>query len=201
MYIIGIAGGTGSGKTTVARHIVESLPADKVALLSLDSYYKDSSHVPFEDRQKINFDHPDAFDWCLLVEQLSSLKAGKSVESPTYEFVTSSRTEKTVHVDSCDVLVLEGILTFVNPEVCNLLDLKIFVDTDADVRLIRLIERDVVERGRTAQAVMERYTRVLKPMHEMFVQPTRAYADVVIPGENNQNAVTVLQKYILSLVK
>ncbi len=196
MIIIGIAGGTGSGKTTVARRIVKNLPAEKAVLLSLDSYYNDSSHVPFEDRQKINFDHPDAFDWPLLIEQLRLLKAGQSVESPTYEFVTSSRTDKTIHVDPCEVLVLEGILTFANPEVCELLDLKVFVDTDADVRLIRLIERDVVERGRTAQAVMERYTRVLKPMHNLFVEPTKAMADFVISGEHNEVAVQTLTQFI-----
>lgn len=196
MFIIGIAGGTGSGKTTVARRIVKDLSAEKAVLLSLDSYYKDSSHVPFEDRQKINFDHPDAFDWPLLIEQLRLLKAGQSVESPTYEFVTSSRTDKTIHVDPCEVLVLEGILTFANPEVCELLDLKVFVDTDADVRLIRLIERDVVERGRTAQAVMERYTRVLKPMHNLFVEPTKAMADFVISGEHNEVAVQTLTQFI-----
>lgn len=196
MFIIGIAGGTGSGKTTVARRIVKDLSAEKAVLLSLDSYYKDSSHVPFEDRQKINFDHPDAFDWPLLIEQLMALKSGKSVESPTYEFVTSSRTDKTIHVDPCEVLVLEGILTFANPEVCELLDLKVFVDTDADVRLIRLIERDVVERGRTAQAVMERYTRVLKPMHNLFVEPTKAMADFVISGEHNEVAVQTLTQFI-----
>ena len=196
MFIIGIAGGTGSGKTTVARRIVKDLSAEKAVLLSLDSYYKDSSHVPFEDRQKINFDHPDAFDWPLLIEQLRQLKAGKSVESPTYEFVTSSRTDKTVHVDPCEVLVLEGILTFANEEVRNLLDLKVFVDTDADVRLIRVIERDVVERGRTAQAVMERYTRVLKPMHQQFVEPTKVLADFVMSGEHNEVAVKTLTEYI-----
>lgn len=196
MFIIGIAGGTGSGKTTVARRIVKDLSAEKAVLLSLDSYYKDSSHVPFEDRQKINFDHPDAFDWPLLIEQLRELKEGRSVESPTYEFVTSSRTDKTVHVDPCEVLVLEGILTFANQEVCDLLDLKIFVDTDADVRLIRLIQRDVVERGRTAQAVMERYTRVLKPMHQQFVEPTKALADFVMSGEHNEIAVSTLTEYI-----
>lgn len=196
MFIIGIAGGTGSGKTTVARRIIKNLSAEKAVLLSLDSYYKDSSHVPFEDRQKINFDHPDAFDWPLLIEQLRQLKAGKSVESPTYEFFTSSRTDKTVHVDPCDVLVLEGILAFANEEVRNLLDLKVFVDTDADVRLIRVIERDVVERGRTAQAVMDRYTRVLKPMHTLYVEPTKAMADFIISGERNEVSVTTLTEYI-----
>ena len=167
MLIIGIAGGTGSGKTTVVRKIVESLPAGEVVLLPQDSYYKDSSHVPVEERQNINFDHPDAFEWSLLSKHVMMLKEGKSIEQPTYSYLTCTR----------------------QPE--------IFVDADPDERLIRVIQRDVIERGCTAEAVMERYTRVLKPMHLQFIEPCKRYADLIVPeGGSNKVAIDILTMYI-----
>ncbi len=197
MIIIGIAGGTGSGKTTVVRKIVNSLKPGEVVLLPQDSYYKDSSHVPAELRQQINFDHPDAFDWPLLLQHIQMLKEGKSIEQPVYHYQTSSRLAETIHVEPRPVIIIEGILALCDPDLRNMMDLKIFVDADPDERLIRVIQRDVVERGRTAEAVMERYTRVLKPMHQQFIEPTKRYADLIIPeGGNNEIAIYILKMYI-----
>ena len=152
MLIIGIAGGTGSGKTTVVRKIVESLPAGEVVLLPQDSYYKDSSHVPVEERQNINFDHPDAFDWGLLSKHVSMLREGKSIEQPTYSYLTCTRQPETIHIEPREVIIIEGILALCDKKLRNMMDLRIFVDADPDERLIRVIQRDVVERGRTAEA-------------------------------------------------
>ena len=182
MLIIGIAGGTGSGKTTVVRKIVEKLPKNEVVVLPQDSYYKDSSHVPVEERQNINFDHPDAFEWTLLEQHLKMLKDGKAIEQPTYSYITCTRQPETIHCDK---------------KLRNQMDLKIFVDTDSDERLIRVINRDVIERGRTAEAVMERYTRVLKPMHQQFIEPTKRYADLIVPeGGHNQVAIDMITEYL-----
>lgn len=197
MIIIGIAGGTGSGKTTVVRKIVNSLAPGEVVLLPQDSYYKDSSHVPAELRQQINFDHPDAFDWPLLLQHIQMLKEGKSIEQPVYHYQTSSRLAETIHVEPRPVIIIEGILALCDPDLRNMMDLKIFVDADPDERLIRVIQRDVVERGRTAEAVMERYTRILKPMHQQFIEPTKRYADLIIPeGGSNEIAIHILKMYI-----
>ena len=197
MLVIGIAGGTGSGKTTVVRKIVESLPEGEVVVFPQDSYYKDSSHVPVEERQMINFDHPDAFEWSLMSEQLAMLKSGKAIEQPTYSYITCTRQPETIHIEPRKVIIVEGILALCDEQLREQMDLKIFVDADPDERLIRVISRDVVERGRTAEAVMERYTRVLKPMHLQFIEPTKRYADIIIPeGGNNQVAIDILRMYI-----
>ena len=197
MLVIGIAGGTGSGKTTVVRKIVESLPAGEVVVLPQDSYYKDSSHVPVEERQFINFDHPDAFEWSLLSEQLAMLKDGKAIEQPTYSYITCTRQPETIHIEPRKVVIVEGILALCDEGLREQMDLKIFVDADSDERLIRVISRDIVERGRTTEAVMERYTRILKPMHQQFIEPTKRYADLIIPeGGNNKVAIDILRMYI-----
>ena len=197
MIIIGIAGGTGSGKTTVVKSIVDSLPPHEVALLPLDSYYKDSSHVPVEKRQSINFDHPNAFDWELLSEHVSMLRRGEAIEQPVYSMLTCTRQPETVHVEPRQVVILEGILALYDKDLCNQMDLKIFVDADPDERLIRVIQRDVIERGRTAEAVMERYVRVLKPMHQEFIEPSKRYADLIVPqGGHNRKAIEILKMYI-----
>ena len=156
MIIIGIAGGTGSGKTTVVKRIIDSLPKDEVALIPQDSYYKDSSNVPVEERQNINFDHPNAFDWDLLIKQVQQLLKGKSIEQPVYDFITSTRLSQTVHVEPCEVLIIEGIMALWNKRLRDLMNIKIYVDADADERLIRVIRRDMVERGRTADAAIGR---------------------------------------------
>ena len=197
MLIIGIAGGTGSGKTTVVRKIIESLPAGEVVLLPQDSYYKDSSHVPVERRQSINFDHPDAFDWPLLREHLAALRQNISIEQPTYDYITSSRLPQTLHIEPREVVIIEGIMALYDPALRSMMDLKVFVDADPDERLIRVIQRDMLERGRTAQAVMDRYVRVLKPMHEQFIEPCKRYADLIVPqGGSNQVAIDILTMYV-----
>lgn len=197
MYIIGIAGGTASGKTTVVKEIVNSLPAGEVVVIPQDSYYKDSSHVPVENRQFINFDHPDAFDWELMVEQLSMLREGKSIDQPTYSYITCTRQPETIHIEPRKIIIIEGIMALVNPELRELMDLKIFVDAEADDRLIRLIRRDIVERGRTPEMVLSRYERIVKAMHDEFIEPTKKYADITIPqGGNNEKAIKALQMAI-----
>lgn len=197
MIIIGIAGGTGSGKTTVVKKIMERFRPDEVVLLPQDSYYKDSSNVPIEERQNINFDHPDAFDWALLSKHISMLKKGESIEQPIYSYITSTRQKETIHIEPKEVVIIEGILALWDKKLRSLMDLKIFVDADPDERLIRVIQRDVIERGRTAEAVMERYMRVLKPMHMEFIEPCKRYADLIVPlGGMNTKAIEILRLYI-----
>ena len=197
MLIIGIAGGTGSGKTTVVNKIMESLPQGEVVLLPLDSYYKDSSNVPADRRQLINFDHPNAFDWDLLHEHVAALREGKSIEEPTYDYITSTRQPETIHIAPREVVIIEGILALYDTTLRDMMDLKIYVDADSDERLIRVIQRDMMERGRTAQMVMERYMRVLKPMHEQFIEPCKSYADLIVPqGGSNLVAIDILTMFI-----
>lgn len=202
MLIIGIAGGTGSGKTTVVNKIIDSFPAGEVAVIPQDSYYKDSSHVPVEERSKINFDEPAAIEWTLLVDHLKKLKAGEAVEMPTYSYLTCTRQEETVHVEPRDVVIVEGILVLTDPVLREMMDVKCFVDADADDRLIRVISRDCIERGRTPQMVIDRYEDVLKPMHSMYIEPTKRYADLIIPqGGTNTVAIRLLTDYIDSRLK
>ena len=202
MLIIGIAGGTGSGKTTVVRKIIESLPTGEVVLLPQDSYYKDSSHVPVEERQNINFDHPDAFEWSLLSKHIMLLKEGKSIEQPTYSYLTCTRQPETIHIEPREVVIIEGILALCDKKLRNMMDLKIFVDADPDERLIRVIQRDVIERGRTAEAVKERSTRVLKPMHLLINAPCKRYAALIVTeGGNIKVAIDILTMYIKKHLK
>ena len=202
MYIIGIAGGTGSGKTTVVRKIVETLPKTKVAVIPQDSYYNDNTGIPMEERRKINVDHPSAFDWKLVIHQINELREGHSIEQPTYSYIESNRLPETIHIEPCDVIIIEGIMALCRKELRDLMDLKIFVDADPDDRLVRVIERDIAERGRTAQMVMDRYTDVLKPMHLEFIEPTKRYADLIIPqGGNNKKAIDIMRAYITQRLK
>jgi len=201
MTIIGIAGGTGSGKTTVVKHIAQALPPHCVAVVPLDSYYNDTTNLTPEERQAINFDHPDAFDWKLLTEQIRQLKNGEAIEQPTYSYIESNRQKETVHVEPKPVIIIEGIMTLHYKKLRDMMDLKIFVDTDSDVRLIRNIRRDVVERGRTVDMVLDRYEKVLKPMHEQFIEPTKKFADLIIPqGGNNKTGIHILKTYIEGIV-
>lgn len=201
MTIIGIAGGTGSGKTTVVRKIAEALPLHHVVVVPLDSYYNDTSHMTEEERHAINFDHPDAFDWKLLIKQVNELRNGQAVEQPTYSYIKCNRLKETLHVEPKPVIIIEGIMTLLNKKLRDMMDLKIFVDTDSDERLIRNIQRDVLERGRTVDMVISRYLEVLKPMHEQFIEPTKKYADLIIPqGGENHKGINILCKYIESLV-
>ena len=202
MTIIGIAGGTGSGKTTVVNKIAEALPPHYVAVVPLDSYYNDTSEMTEEERHAINFDHPDAFDWKLLTKHINDLRNGKAVEQPTYSYILCNRLKETIHVEPRPVIIIEGIMTLLNKKLRDMMDLKIFVDTDSDERLIRNIQRDVVERGRTVDMVINRYLDVLKPMHEQFIEPTKKYADIIIPqGGENKRGINIMCRYIESLVK
>ena len=201
MTIIGIAGGTGSGKTTVVRKIAEALPPHCVAVVPVDSYYNDTTNLTIEERKAINFDHPDAFDWKLLTEHVKKLKNGEAVEQPTYSYIESNRQKETIHVEPKPVIIIEGIMALHNKKLRDAMDLKIFVDTDNDVRLIRNIRRDVVERGRTVEMVLDRYEKVLKPMHEQFIEPTKKFADLIIPwGGENRTGIHILKTYIEGIV-
>lgn len=202
MLVIGIAGGTGSGKTTVVNKIIQSLPSGEVAVLPQDSYYRDSSHIPVSERSKINFDEPAAIEWELLERQLIELKGGKTIEMPTYSYLTCTRQAETVTVEPRDVVIVEGILILTQPQLRDLLDIKVFVDADADERLIRVISRDCIERGRTPQMVIDRYEAVLKPMHMLYIEPSKKFADLIVPqGGNNLVAIKLLTEYIGSRIR
>jgi uridine kinase len=197
MLIIGIAGGTGSGKTTVVRKILERLPEGEVVILPQDSYYRDSGHLPLEERLEINFDHPDSIEFELLVKHLKDLKKGKTIDQPIYSYLTCTRAAETIPINPCHVIIIEGILVLANPELRKMIDLKVFVDADADDRLIRVINRDIEERGRSVNKVMERYECTVKPMHLQFIEPSKRFADLIIPqGGNNHVAIDILTKYI-----
>ena len=201
MLVIGIAGGTGSGKTTVVRKIIESLPKDEVAVIPQDCYYKDNAHIPLETRLKMNYDEPASIEWSLLCRQLEELKKGDDIEMPTYDFLTCSRMKETIHLAPREVVVVEGILVLCDKELRDMMDIKVFVDADADERLIRVIHRDCIERGRTPQMVIDRYQETLKPMHELHIEPTKRYADLIVPqGGNNKVAIRLLTDYIRSLL-
>lgn len=202
MIIIGIAGGTGSGKTTVVNKIINSLPQGEVAVLPQDSYYKDSSHIPVEERSKINFDEPAAIEWTLLAKHIRELKEGKTIQMPTYSYLTCTRQPETVTVEPREVVIVEGILVLTDPMMRDMMDVKVFVDADADERLIRVIARDCVERGRTPIMVLNRYQEVLKPMHEMYIEPSKRYADLIVPqGGSNVVAIQLLTDYIESRLR
>lgn len=201
MLVIGIAGGTGSGKTTVVRKIIESLPKDSVAVIPQDCYYKDNAHIPLEERLKMNYDEPASIEWSLLCRHIRELREGKTIQMPTYDFITCSRLKETVTTPPSEVVVIEGILVLTDPELREMMDVKVFVDADADERLIRVIQRDCVERGRTPQMVIDRYQSTLKPMHELYIEPSKRYADLIIPqGGNNRVAIRLLTDYIRSLI-
>ena len=184
--LIGIAGGTGSGKTTLANKLIDSFGKDEVSVLRHDNYYKRHDEMCYEERSKLNYDHPDAFDTELLCEHIRMLKEGKAIQMPVYDYSIHNRSEKTIQVDPAPVIVLEGILIFAETSLCELMDIKVFVDTDADVRILRRIVRDVKERGRSLDSVIDQYLTTVKPMHEQFVEPSKRRADIIIPegGEN-----------------
>lgn len=193
MLIIGIAGGSGSGKTTVVKALTDQLK-ERVVVIPQDSYYKDSSYLPMEERQKVNFDHPDSIDFDLLVSHLKELKAGRSIEQPVYSYITCSRSKtETITVNPAEVIIVEGILIFCCAELRDQMDIKIFVDADDDDRLMRVMARDIIERGKTVETVIQRYSRTVKPMFLQFIEPSKRYADVIIPqGGHNKVAIDVI---------
>lgn len=193
MLIIGIAGGTGSGKSTVVRKISENFKGSEIVVIPQDSYYKDNSHLPLEERLKLNFDHPESIDFELLIEHLQQLRAGKSVEQPTYSYITCTRGEETVKVEPAQIIIIEGILIFTNSELRKLLDILVYVDADPDDRLVRVISRDIIERGKSVENVLERYEKTVKPMHLQFIEPTKRYADLILPqGGHNKVGIDIL---------
>lgn len=197
MLIIGIAGGTGSGKTTVVHQIMNELPETEVGIISQDSYYKATHNLSFDERALINFDHPRAIDFELLVTHLKELKAEKTIEQPVYSFVTHNRTDDTIVTHPRKVMIVEGILILTNPELRDMFDVKIFVHADSDERLIRRLKRDIAERGRDMEEVLNRYQNTLKPMHQQFIEPTKAFADIIIPNDKyNTVAIDVVRAVI-----
>jgi uridine kinase len=199
--IIGIAGGTGSGKSTIAQEIYKSLPSGSISMIEQDSYYKDQSHLTFEERVCTNYDHPDAFDTKLLLKHLGMLLNGECIDKPIYDFEIHNRKVDTQKIYPNDIIILEGIMILVEPEIRKLMDIKLFVDTDSDVRIIRRIKRDIKERGRTIDSVIEQYINVVRPMHLEFVEPTKRYADIIIPeGGYNKVAVDIMIAKVKEIV-
>jgi uridine kinase len=202
MLVVGIAGGTGSGKTTVVNRILEQLPEDKVAILPQDAYYNDNSRLRMEDRKEINFDHPDSVEFSLLIDHLARLQAGETVQRPIYSYLTFSRSEETIPIEPRPVAILEGILILSSEELRKLIDIKVYVDADADDRLSRVISRDIQERGWSVNKVLERYNKTVKPMHLQFIEPSKRYADIIVPqGGNNLVAIDILITIILDRLK
>ncbi|NLN32364.1 MAG: uridine kinase [Flavobacteriaceae bacterium] len=191
MLIIGIAGGTGSGKTTVVRNILKHLNTENVLVVSQDNYYKDHNELSLEERQKINFDHPRSIDFELLTEHVMKLKNGEIIQQPVYSFITHSRTDETLVTHPKNVIIVEGILVLTNPELRELFDVKIFVHADSDERLIRRIQRDITERGRDLEEVLNRYRTTLKPMHEQFIEPSKIHADIIVPNMKKKNEAAI----------
>ncbi|MCL6101909.1 MAG: uridine kinase [Bacteroidetes bacterium] len=197
MLIIGIAGGTGSGKTTVVNKIIERLAEKDVTILSQDAYYRDNSDLPLEERQKINFDHPDALEFELLAENIRKLKRGETIQQPIYSYLTCTRASETTTIVPRKAIIVEGILILWPKELRKLMDIKIFVDCEADVRLSRVIQRDLIERGRDVHQVLHRYEETVRPSHLQFIEPTKRYADIIVPeGGNNRVAIDIITQYI-----
>jgi len=197
MIIIGIAGGTGSGKTTVVKEITRQLNKEAIAIIPQDAYYKDSRHLPLEERQKMNFDHPDSVEFELLIKHLKQLKEGESIEQPIYSYLTCTRAEETISVTPKHIIIVEGILCLTNATLRKLMDIKVFVDCEADLRLSRVIQRDIIERGRGVDQTLDRYEKTVRPMHLQFIEPSKRYADIIIPqGGQNKVAINILTQFI-----
>jgi uridine kinase len=202
MLIVGIAGGTGSGKTTVVRKIMEAFPSNEIIVLPQDAYYKDNSQITLEERQRVNFDHPDSVEFQLLIDQLNQLKAGCEVEMPIYSYLTCLRSKETITIKPARVVLVEGILILSDKGLRDMLDIKVFVDADADDRLGRVITRDIVERGRSVLKVLERYHDTVKPSHLQFIEPSKRYADIIIPGGGENEVgievlISIIEKHLL----
>lgn len=195
--IIGIAGGTGSGKTTLARKLYEYVGPGKAVMISHDAYYKRHDNMPYEERCKLNYDHPDSIETDLMIQHLQMLKEGKSVDVPVYDYTVHNRSDKVVHISPAPIIIVEGILLFSDPVLCDQMNMKIFVDTDADVRILRRIRRDVNKRGRSLESVIKQYLDTVKPMHEQFVEPSKRRADLIVPeGGKNQKALNIILRWV-----
>ncbi len=199
--IIGVTGGSGSGKTSVSRAIFDSLNGHSLLMIQEDSYYKSQDDISFDERVKVNYDHPNAFDTDLLIEQLGDLLEWKAIDIPVYDYVQHTRSKKTVHVEPKEVIIVEGILVLNDPRLRDLMDIKIFVDTDDDIRIIRRIQRDLEERGRSLQSVIDQYLSTVKPMYHQFIEPTKRYADIIVPeGGENQVAIDILVTKVRDII-
>jgi len=201
MLVVGVAGGSGSGKTTVVKRILDRLPEEGVAVLPQDAYYKDNSQLDLAARQEINFDHPDSLEFSLLIEHINRLKSGKGINRPIYTYITCTRSDETIRIEPKEIILLEGILILTNEALRDIIDIKVFVDADADDRLGRIINRDIQERGRSVNKVLERYEKTVKPMHLQFIEPSKRYADIIVPqGGNNLVAIDILTHTILNKI-
>lgn len=193
MLVIGISGGTGSGKTTVVRKITERLPEEEVVVIPQDSYYRDNSNLPLAERQKINFDHPESVEFDLLIDHIAKLRSGTGIDQPEYSYLTCTRSSETIRVEPKNIIIIEGILILTNLKLREMMDIKVFVDADADDRLGRVICRDIEERGRDVEAVLKRYHKTVKPSHLQFIEPSKRYADIIIPqGGENEIGINIL---------
>lgn len=201
MFVLGIAGGSGSGKTTLVDAILQRVPADKISLLAQDAYYKDNSHLPLQHRKALNFDHPDAIEWELMLDHIRELKNGKAVECPTYSYITCERQHETIRIEPNDILIVEGILIFTQTALCDEMDMRIYLEVEPDHRLSRIIERDMASRDRTAQEVISRYYKTVRPMHEKFIKPSREHADMLVMGGGlNVNAADFISSALVGVL-
>ncbi len=201
MLVIGIAGGSGSGKTTVVKELISQLPEESVSVIPQDAYYYDNGDQSPEEKKQINFDHPNSIEWDLLIDHLDRLKKGETIPMPIYTYVTCARSKEVVHVHPTEVIIVEGILILTNKELRNRMDIKVFVDTDGDERLMRIIRRDIAERGRTWEDVLRHYNTFVKPMHQQFIEPTKRYADIILPQGSSPVAVDILASRIRMQLK
>lgn len=202
MYVIGVAGGSGSGKTTFVQRLVKRLPSEGIALIPQDAYYIDASHMSLEERRAQNYDHPDSIEWSLMIEHIKQLKVKKPVECPTYDYISCTRQKETIHIEPCKLLIIEGILLYTSNKLCKEIDLKIFRDVPADYRLSRIIERDMQSRNRTAQDVINRFYKTVRPMHEEFIEPSKHRADVLLSGaEVDDKAVDFIAGGIIKILE
>jgi uridine kinase len=197
MIIIGIAGGTGSGKTTVVNEITKKIKQSEVVVISQDSYYRDNAHLPLDERQRINFDHPDSIEFELLIKHIKKLKKGENIAQPIYSYLTCTRSDETIELAPRHVIIIEGILCLTQAKLRDLMDIKVFVDCEADLRLSRVIKRDIIERGRGVDQTLKRYEDTVRPMHLQFIEPSKRYADIIIPqGGQNKVAINILTQFI-----
>jgi len=200
-FVIGVAGGSGSGKSTVTREVLASIGPELVTVVIQDDYYCDQTHMSPEDRRKTNYDHPDAFDWPLMVQHVQALRRGESIEMPTYDFAADNRASKTITVKPAPVIVIEGLFALFDADLRKMMSLKVFVDTAADVRFIRRLQRDMAERSRSAESVINQYLETVRPMHKQFIEPTKRYADVILPHGANGPAVDIITTKVKTLVR
>ncbi|MDY0744202.1 uridine kinase [Paucibacter sp. R3-3] len=200
-FVIGVAGGSGSGKSTVTRQVLAAIGPENVAVVMQDDYYRDQSHMQPEDRRKQNYDHPDAFDWPLMAQHLAALRKGEAIEMPVYDFAADNRSSQTITVKPAPVIVVEGLFALYDDKLCNMMSLKIYVDTASDVRFIRRLQRDISERGRSTESVVNQYLETVRPMHKQFIEPTKRNADVILPHGANGPAVDIITTKVMSLLR